>query len=628
MGVRVTETVDRIEEFPKDGRLWWVRWVDSYHIPHRGTATPWVEVLLSPLNASLSEVRNLKFKHVAASSGTLRPIRLFTGYIPRLALGTVFLDGVEVACLPLKHARFDIKDVRTSIHGVLDELSTKPSWWNPTFPYRVINRRDYHLGPSLKSNAIVVETGYVVLVIPCYEIFRSMYAPDSEVARALTSGPWEFTMEKVIDPEGTGIRADGRWQITLRTKTRNDYAHVLANLCLSTAGREGAYGIYTALLRDDGPGYMRVPFPFELSHLELEVRGLWLDGDPRKFLALQVTGMVWPLDKEIVYYRKNSSDKGDVQTRIDKPKPYSSRGARPNCDADGFVDANSQEDPSASSAVTNFRVPSIHWHNAPQLQKEPKAESFIYTGVHGNVGDRALGGVSAGTEWHGETSSGSAAYSLERRDASHRFTDVAQMLDRLQSSGAISGWFPVPHPKPKLYVEDMPVWHFPRRAAGMKKTLGYSYIDRKEGRLRGALVCQIQYDGHFVYWFEIEMSPRASGCKSLIFTVPRPNPTGTIFRILEIAALSRGVWPSSDEMILDAGVSWAEFWVHSYIGKNATQHGGRLNEVRALQAIARAANNGSQTQIEHPDVGTIGWTTHTMTRTASPERTAGASNNR
>lgn len=585
--------VDRIDEFPKDGRLWWVRWVDRYSVPHGGTATPSVEVVLSPLDATLGEVRKVDLKGTFTATNTLRPIRLFTGYIPRLALGMVFQDGVEVACLPLQTMKIDAEAVQLATHCVMDELPVKPSWW--TFPYRVINRRDYYLAGFLKSHTVVVTSRRLTIVLPCHEIFRTMYAADSEIALALTSGPWEMTKTRVIEPSKTGVRTDGRWQIILRAKVRNESANVLANICISEAGRAGANGIYAALLESEGPGYMKVPIPFDVTRLQMEVRGVWLHDEPRKFLALQITSMNWPIAMEsTVYHRQNSGDKGVIQTPIDKLKPYAKAGGKPSPDPYGIINTNSNEDPSATSATTNFAVPSIRWSNAPRLEKAKKMESFIYSGACAEDGDGTLMAVSAGTEWHGVTSSGSATYAQERRDPSLRFVEVVEMLERLRSVGEIDHWKHIPHPRPKLVVGDLSVWHFPTDPAGTKKIPGFCYIGRKK-RLRSALVCEIEYKGSTIYWLEIEVGQSGGGRRSLIFAAPLPQLTECIDLLLTAVAQNRGVWPSCDALVTAASVTWAESWTHSYIGKTAEKQDGRLNETRALQAIDLVAkcSNGT-----------------------------------
>ncbi len=606
----MAEAIDRIEEFPKDGRLWWVRWVDRYFMPQGGSATPWVEVALSPLDVPLDEVRSLDLRKTVTNTETLRPIRLFTGYIPRLALGTIFLDGVEVACLPLQTMQINAEVVRPATHNVMDEPPRKPSWWTPSLPYRVINRRDYCLADFLKSHVVVVTSENMTIVLPCHEVFRTMYAPNSEIALALTSGPWEMTKTRVLKPSETGIRTDGRWQIVLRQKIKDEFASVLANLCLTETGKASANGIYEAFLENDGPSYMKAPIPFDISRLQLEARGIWLEKDPHKkdphkFLALQITGMTWPIDVEMVYSRQNRSDKGEIQTPTDKPKPYATKGATPSLDEEGLVNANSNEDPSANSTSKNFSPPSIRWHNAPKLEKKKKLESFTYGGVPAGDEDNTLTSVSAGTGWYGETSSGSATYSQERRDSSLRFVEVVQMLDRLKAAGGIEHWKPIPHPRPKLVVGGLSVWHFPTKVTGTKKPPGFCYLGRKDRRLRSALVCEIQYRKSTLYWLEIEVGQSNGGLRSLIFTVPSSCQTSSILRLLDVAAPNRGVWPHLDDLIMATGVTWAEFWTHSYIGKTGKGKGGHLNKTRALKTIALTIDQSNKalthTLAKHPD---------------------------
>lgn len=589
--------VDRIEEFPKDGHLWWIRWVDHYQIPHKGTATASVEVLLEPLPVSLGQLRDIELRPLfkEPDNSKQKTIRVFSGYVPRLVIGTVFQDGVEVGTIPLTSEHFDIQDFKILVMGVKDEIQSKPDWW--TYPYRVINRGDYQLQGFPNSNAVVVSSSSEVLVIPCHEIFRTMYAPHSAIARALTSGPWEQTASELLDPEETGVRQDGVWQISLRREIKNHFAKILTNLWLSETGKAAANSVYTTALGSKGPSNIAVPFPFILSKLKLKVRGIWLDGSPAKFLALQITGMEWPNNKEIAFERKNSADKGLIQTQTDAPKPYSSSGAKPIADEEGIIDANSVEDPSATSEATEFYAPSVEWTNEPDLIKVQKMESFKYADGLTCNNEESMQGVSPGEEWYGESNSGSASYSAERRDPSKRFTEVAHMLDKLCSLNAIKSWSVVPHPKPFLSVGSLSVWHFPKTIFGINKTVGFSYIDRTTYRRRGALVCEIQIYNQSVYWLEIEVGANGGGFRSLIFSAPNDVRNDVIFRLIRMAAHCRGIWPDIDELILDTGTVWAEPWQHSYIGRTAYSDG-RLNELRAFQAIARVANKTNK-QLEN-----------------------------
>ncbi|MCK2127746.1 hypothetical protein MX652_13725 [Thauera aromatica] len=591
-------TVDRIDEFPKDGRLWWVRWVDRYHVPKGGTATPGVEVLLSPLDISLRDLRNANPQEIAAARNPahgLAPVRIpvFTGFLPRLPLGLVFLDGVEVANIPLESARFDIHEFSVAVRDTQDELSNKPAWRK--YPYRVINRGDYYLGDfpdARKSKAVVVESSDAVIVIPCHEIFRTMYAPHSDIAWALTAGPWEFTKTNVVAPDGTGLRDDGRWQVTLRRRIKDDFGPTLANLCNADIGKAAANGIYAGLLQNDGPGFLTAPFPFSLGRLTFQARGLWLDGEPKKFLVLQLLSMDWPSSPELVTFRDNCAKKGEIQTPIEKDRPFASPSAITHADEDGIVDANSQEDPSASSAVTTFVVPAIEWRNIPKQVKEAKKESFIYRGRPRSEAEREFERASPGTEWMGDTDSGSGAYSSEssgRRDVSQRFEEVMKLFDRLHSTGRVESWSIIPHPRPLLHMDEVPLWHFPVRAKDTKQFLAFSYLHRKEQQRRGALLCELRLNRKTIYWLEIEVRSGEPGRKALLYTVSEQGLIPATNLLLESAARNRGVWPQTDELAQFPGVWTAATWRHTYVNKPKKGKGGRLNENRALATLADVA---------------------------------------
>ncbi|WP_238631256.1 hypothetical protein [Ectothiorhodospira sp. 9905] len=470
-------------------------------------------------------------------------------------------------------------------------MPSKPSWWQ--YPYRAINRRDYHLGDLAvagKSQVVVVESADFVIVIPCHEVFRTMYAPHSHIALALTSGPWDLTKTQVIAPEGTGKLADGRWGITLRRTIGDIYANHLANLCIPETGIAAANGIYTHLLKDEGAGYLNAPIPFNLYKLRLSARGLWLKGEPPKFLALNIVAMDWPDAPPLVIHRDNSGMKGETQTPIAKDKPYSKPGTPPPPDDNGLIDTNSQEDPIETAPLTTFTLPSVLWGNLPPWTRKPKDESFIYEGrPNGDTGPE-VGSVSPGVSWSGDTDSGASAYSassMRNRDVSQRFSEVIDMFEMLQRTGAIQSWSAIPHPRPHLHIDSLPLWHFPLRTKDSNRFIPFGYIERQERRARGALVCELQLGDETIYWLEIEVRHNEAGRKALVYTVAEEFFETATLKLLELAALNRGKWLPCDELIEFAGVSMAEPWKHSYIGRSRQRGGGRLNEGRALDTITR-----------------------------------------
>ncbi len=83
------------------------------------------------------------------------------------------------------------------------------------------------------------------MILPCFEIFRALYAPHEEIALALLTGPWDLQWPQVANPDHTCILPDGNWQIGLRRRILNMHAPLLANLILSPAGKAAANGVYS-----------------------------------------------------------------------------------------------------------------------------------------------------------------------------------------------------------------------------------------------------------------------------------------------------------------------------------------------------------------------------------------------
>ncbi|QID19370.1 hypothetical protein G3580_18165 [Nitrogeniibacter mangrovi] len=586
------EPVDRIEEFPKDGRLWWITWVDGYSVPHGGTATPSVEVELTRLEANLEDLFRLDSRRtVKVELGATPPehliVRVLSGYVPRLVLGMVFKDGVEVGSLPMEEFEFSTAYGEVDLRQIRERMEDPPRWWNSAHTYKVMNPTSYRLERRFdQSRAVIITDGSGIAVVPCHEIFRSMYATHTDIALALTSGPWRDTMDFVVSSQRTGVRTDGLWQVCLRRRIADLHAPLLANLVLGEDGRKAANGIYASLLASrNGAGSIAARIPFDTSEVRLKVKGVLLHDNPVKLLVFQVSEIDWVGPCDIVVMRDNDASKGKSLTETDRQKPYSSRDRHVAERLDGTMAAASNEDPSAHAAVTNISVPLPVWRIPPQLKKEEKEESFLYASGRPGGDDELLEQLSAGNEWYGESRSGRVDYSFRRRDHTTRFTEIAQMLDRLATAGRIDRWEVVQEESERFFFGSLPVWPFPTRINGSKLGLRYSYIEKATRQVRTALVCRVAIGGRIVYWMEIEIERRSNGKPSWVFALGEYPESSTIRSVLQLAAKTGGSWPSEDMLIQTVGVTAAEPWKHTHINKRRKGEGGRFNEDRALETM-------------------------------------------
>ena len=92
--------MDRIKDFPQDGGLWWVRWVDNVQIPAGGTGSPSISVMLCRLDDGTSLDRPPEIAIEGERSDVLQRVcRVLVGMIPGLTIGTVFRNGWRVGRL-------------------------------------------------------------------------------------------------------------------------------------------------------------------------------------------------------------------------------------------------------------------------------------------------------------------------------------------------------------------------------------------------------------------------------------------------------------------------------------------------------------------------------------------------
>lgn len=121
----------------------------------------------------------------------------------------------------------------------------------------------------------------------------------------------------------------------------------------------------------------------------------------------------------------------------------------------------------------------------------------------------------------------------------------------------------------------------------------WSYIDCRQGRRRGALVCRIRYRGDTLYWIELEVRESEGGLKALVFRTRDQNPDACIAALLKCAARHRGVWPAVSDLHAEAPVREALTWSHSHVAvENGATAGKsvRLNGARMLAIIDRVAS--------------------------------------
>lgn len=570
---------DRQKEFPQDGRLWWVRWIDQVRLPHRGTSSPSIDVFLSPLAVDQRALVTASPTELVADARPGVCVPLLAGAVPRLGLGSVFLDGRHVSDLRLETDDFVFRaaENRDPVRLVGDPIEKS------RYPRSVLAGSEYPLGTALLgSKCVVLVNERGSLVLPAFEVFRSFLATDSEVAHALMAGPWRMTWPRLADPDRTLIRSDGSWQVHLRRRVSLEQAPLLALLIHSKRGHAVASAVHSHITR--GPGLLHADIPFEWTELKLTVQ--YVRFSPRKCLGMRVVGIRWPdLGVRIKWSSDWSNAQGAVVRPSSLPRPYASMLERVTWSDDDVLDVTSNEDPRRRAVSVRLPVNAPKLENLPPLDELEKEESTAYAGAAFRGSTPPPSSASAGTEG-GTGEIGACAHygdGIEQRGPSRRFSELTEMLSDLQGRGIIQEWKPLPPLQSILAHGPYSVWPFPgrrRTVKGRTEKYAWAFIDPVREQRRGALVCEIRCPNVTIYWIEVELRSTESGIKALLLAVDDDQPDAVIRRVLRICASRRGVWPADTELEGLPSVAVAVTWRHTYLRR---EHRG-LPHVRTLDA--------------------------------------------
>lgn len=588
----------RIKEFPNDGKLWFIRWVDKYAFPHLDTQTPSVTVYMSQLtinNIGDKWPANTLRKDIVGESNQIVTVHVMTGIIPILRLGSIFRNGIQVGMLPSRNFELSM-----NLTQPLQKAKVSTSWpvRPPKYPenynYCLINRFEYARHPEMaNSECLVFWCENKQFIFPSHVIFRSFYAPCTELALAFTSNAWEFTKERAVISKETLVRPDQSWQVVLRTKIYDIYRSLVACLTLDPFGIACAKSIHSRL-RAPPVGYLSVDIPFQVDSLEMKVSTISLDHRVKKYLVTDILSVSWPHScRKIWYSRENDGSKGKEVKPSTKDKPYS--GPRKKSPARDPVtpDTNcSDEDPSSNTPPTNYNTSVFSWVGESPEEKMQKQESHQYQGGNKIPSGEGPDDTASGNTTTGETEARRGEFTGQpNRATEKRIAQLLALLDSLKAKKEIDNWRPVPCPYSTEFADSIPYWYPPAYVfdeLGRKKYPAWRYFDRTEKRLRRFLACEIAVRESKIFWLEIECRPSEGGFSSLLFTISSGLSEHCIQRLIYSATAHEGVWPQDSELQTIPGFAAGIRWRHVYPKmENGKRDYSRLHEGSALKAIQK-----------------------------------------
>ncbi len=589
----------QIEGFPKDGRRWWIRAVDHVHTMHKSTATPSVEVLLSKipeeLDQQLLESRSRKgpdqvalSREILKQAASSAVCRVHVGTFPCLRIGSIFRDGVYNGRLPSIRRSFtlDLSEPQKNLQ-TFDSVSEslRPPWWNPKTNHRVLNFSEYPLFDNENrtydfrtGKCAVYTSNSQALVVPCSEIFRAFYAPTSEFARALLSGPWKKRRNRIVAMEDTGVEHDGSWTVILRKEIADDYLLFAANLAVSECGVDAAIEVHATMMGDQTkrPASLHARIPFKATEFTVDVDCIPLvesKGGLTKYLALEVTGMTWPYPGiKIRKGRDNDGRTGAVRLNSSKPPPFEGRPGsnERRRGSSAPIPITSEEDPGDTGGIVRFKVSGLECSNPPIIDQLPKYLSYKYLGDPKPPQDDPKDLTSTGNPQPGAGGADQSSLDHSRTiDAPDRFLEIVKSFEIMLEKGLISDWRTISG-KYVGFRDDLPVWLFPRiffSDEGIPRASRWSWLE-EIGAPRSALVCRITVGDADVYWVETEVLG-GDGRRSVIVNAPSDCITSVIESLLRLGTQCRATWPKdNDGFCATIGASRVVTWRHAWASQS------------------------------------------------------------
>lgn len=255
-------------------------------------------------------------------------------HLGQVRLGTIWQNQKRVGEIPLEEEVFqlDFSDGAWCFAGPWD--TANGTSWDYLVPRTAYSLSDKLLHPPTRLVQFHLTTDSRGLIVPCLELFFRLYGRSQYVKRTLLTQSFENAKDSLIVPDVEEAPPD-TWQVTVEKNCVNGDAVFLAHLrhdpvtkkrvrAVSPQG-EGQQGI-----QGNAPVFLQVG-PWFTGIAQMQVRGIWLDQDQRRFLALQVIGCSDPGGAEIYLDRQNTNLTGPLKKLKDgttwpnlKPKPPAS----------------------------------------------------------------------------------------------------------------------------------------------------------------------------------------------------------------------------------------------------------------------------------------------------------------
>jgi len=567
-------------DFPDDDQIWFIRHIDGYVKPHKGTESTSVRCHLAPIPARFGDdPAKLRRPQIQELFGRENPpsfvTTIFAGALPSYAVGLAFRRAEYVGCLPATQLPLGNALLQGEDSGLYksDPVSHRPrpvtasavigqdeSRWL----FKVIPTSQLQLEGKVRdaSEFLVVrdtrhpsESDQVEFLIPRTVIFRTFYASTSQRAEIFTAGPWSVVKGNAIyggDFAGntTGVNPEtGEWNIVLQLGMEKADFHMMALCEFDEYARGRADLLHHPVLAAEGRARgngdenlhwhsnAQIPYDPRRGPYTGLVSGYYLKRRQDRhfrghtFLVSAIHSMSPPkgLPKTSGILINDSTLEGDI-TESDGPKPFGGknrrRHKRPN-------DMPSGDTHQASNSKRAFDLPSLSFtlDPPPDVGELKKSRSTQYNGPRSpQPSDATAQGSSGNRDGHHESQSHFNSAQVDR-PPSEVFAALMVSMEGLKSRGSIRAFSIVP---PLESVRRAPVgafacWNFldnlqahrRRRGHAPIRTRSWAYLGSTGTTAfpieRAALVLRIELpNGVSGLWIETEMHKKESFCSAFV----------------------------------------------------------------------------------------------------------------
>lgn len=606
--------------FPDDDKLWFIKYIDQFHLGSSGSESTAVQIMLQRLPFDDPRyLRQLKQEELQGILGTrsgftheFRFVPKLVGELPILTIGNVYQARRKVGALKKSGRRLILRPGQAMFREICaGDSIPAPAWWKFPDQHRILNLSEYsgitqHRDVNVnfaKSRFLVYDRHYEdgsidTFVLPRMTIFKAFYAPHTALANAFGDGRWSAKAEALLvlnETYGnlqTGIADDGhQWNVILQDGIQQEYAGLLAALYFDEYARACAEAIYGMALRDRrgdryAPSYASADIPFqvrdqalilEFKSLELKPRhvhtGSGKTEPHKKFLITEICGCTWPAYFPRIGRAARSQAAADSET-VQLAPPYMGSYASKQGDENSFL--RSDMDANAGTSTTELSGEEWSWlGREPQYVKLEKKRSQHYEAGYQWI-DKDGTEISAGVRTNKKSALPKAELKAVVRGSNAGLDHMFALFDTLDSKGLISKLEVVPARTQGQqatrgrfecwkFIDDASIrsHHIPP-----KRFSGINDIPRNSRTRywRTALVLKFECGGQQHHWIEIERV-RSEKFKSVMLTIgDRLDATGFIESALQAIVRAEGKHLSERLPVsLSPGYIQLSIYRHGYV---------------------------------------------------------------